>query len=877
MWRKREEQPKIQEEVVDPVSAALKRVFSITEKIDEKQNEKNEYGLTKEYRDSILDTMIHSYIPSGEFLYDRDKKDVEKKENGGYKFSQVAKAELYNKMLPQVEKRLLTKFAQKFRPHIINKKQEYVDLGPGESMKVYDLIREMAFNKRMDDSIDISPQAQEAFHYLEKIGKIIWIDQSLASLEKYEETLLKNIKNAKADHLIKVEVKKWDIKNAELYNHFINQIYIFLWGTIGNFYSSDIVNLLKNLQSNEFRKSTKSVITYFVDETQGKSEKEQEDIINKLKATYGDPDLSNPYYDSDTHEKIEDFILSWCEALWLPREKLEFVVKYDIGGYAPAKIKVGARVKEGEEITIDIRWKLRKIWSWEYLRAIQSQRFTHKQFEEIAKEGWYFIKGKVTDQGIAVALLQSKRWMHQKFKKQRNWMFGLLIASVLVSWSRATLDILKENIRKSKLKKQQIEQLQKKIIYNYGDMYGKEYTELQDKERFVSDLVRDIYTDITIRYGKIADEEWCKSFINDEVLKEENLRTFFDVSNKSSSIVKFADRFVRDHPKYILSSGADITPYNNLKSHENKMINVINIKLSPEDIKEKINITCPSINENRANYGSTTGYGKYQTLSGSSYDIGSFNEKGGIQSSAVIVTADPYRYHFLLAGSINLNDGGDNEGREISYNVNDAQVVAYDYFEQTRPVVQKILEYFNNLYLQKKYDPYRQRYWIMNDYRELIIKDLINTWKIDRIQENKRSEIVAYVLSFMKKNKEILKKKEIESMPYAELGVYEDALYNVLWEDQKKWANDIDITNEKDREKKWFIYLGEYVLQTGEVYKMGVTERNGKKYLLGQDKDTEAKITKDLDGERVHTNWYYMDKWAVIAKDYLDLQKKSKL
>jgi hypothetical protein len=65
------------------------------------------------------------------------------------------------------------------------------------------------------------------------------------------------------------------------------------------------------MQSNQFLKPSHAVITYFeAPDQEVLSKKEYKENISYIKATYGDPDEKNPYYNKTTNAAVEDFVLS---------------------------------------------------------------------------------------------------------------------------------------------------------------------------------------------------------------------------------------------------------------------------------------------------------------------------------------------------------------------------------------------------------------------------------------------------------------------------------------------------------------------------------------------------------------------------------------
>ena len=89
--------------------------------------------------------------------------------------------------------------------------------------------------------------------------------------------------------------------------------------------------------------------------------------------------------------------------------KLEYAVEYEEANqYTPARIKLGAKLKEDVKVYSNTKRRPYEKKAGEYIRAVQSARFTEKEFEQLAKESGYTVVMQQSDNGVAVAALQSK-------------------------------------------------------------------------------------------------------------------------------------------------------------------------------------------------------------------------------------------------------------------------------------------------------------------------------------------------------------------------------------------------------------------------------------------------------------------------------------
>jgi hypothetical protein len=95
--------------------------------------------------------------------------------------------------------------------------------------------------------------------------------------------------------------------------------------------------------------------------------------------------------------------------LGIDTSKLEYVVEYEEASWhSPARIKLGAKCKENIQVYGSTARRPFEKKAGEYIRAVQSARFTEEEFKQLAKESGYTIIMQQSDNGVAVAALQSK-------------------------------------------------------------------------------------------------------------------------------------------------------------------------------------------------------------------------------------------------------------------------------------------------------------------------------------------------------------------------------------------------------------------------------------------------------------------------------------
>lgn len=446
---------------------------------------------------------------------------------------------------------------------------------------------------------------------------------------------------------------------------------------------------------------------------------------------------------------------------------------------------------------------------------------------------------------------------------------GLVIGAL---WTNELIKYQTNQQIQKEVKKQQEKDLQNKALYTYSDMFSTEMKTLEEKEKFVNDIMNEVYQSIEMRYELWSlSKKDLTSLIKDDLLQWNTIDQFFNGDHYDTKIIAFADIFIKQHKNYLLEHEAEIVPYLRLKSYEEKFKNAINLEMSEEEAKSSFDVTYATFMWKAPDITwSITPLWRYQSLSGGEYDIWTYIEKTTTSPFGIWYSGEKTKYVFATFA---VNDKEADQDYPHTYSLGQSKVVAFDYFEQTRPVVGKILAYYSQVFQNRAYDVYTYNMygWAcqQNDRRELIIKDLVNTGKIDEIPENDAAAIVAYVMNFVKEYR-FLWEQKLASTPYSALNNYREALENSVLEMAKLW-NSIGYIHEEQKDEYKFDYLGTYITQEGKEYKMWSIEVNGVMYIVGQDALNPYTIYSDWE-ERVDTD-YYMCYWSEIAKDYFDLKK----
>ncbi|MCX6822594.1 MAG: L-histidine N(alpha)-methyltransferase [candidate division SR1 bacterium] len=387
------------------------------------QNDKNEFGLDHQYVDEQLRKIFYggifsSGVGDGSCLYAWKTSET----NGIEKYLKVAQSELYKDIEP-IEK-VLYKFM--LSPgdvkidNILAQCKTLVELGPGGVDK---LLMYLNFHCK-DKSIKEFLQ--------KKIVKLIDVNS-----EGYIDVKEKINKAAKAD--ITEGIEGNFLNSAGSAYNSEDPLYLIFGGSIGNFSFEEIKGILANMKSKNPLKSSHVAMTYFTAPEENKlTPAAYKAEIQRIKAMYGDPDKTNPFFNASANTALEDFILSGLYALGIPKygkqgKLLEYVVEYEEAKYGnPARIKLGARFKE--DIDMESKagtWFRAKKGNCIY--AVQSARFTETEFKTLAKESGYKVTTQQSDRGVGIAMLESKLGINDKYKKQRNRALAGLIGTAVVT------------------------------------------------------------------------------------------------------------------------------------------------------------------------------------------------------------------------------------------------------------------------------------------------------------------------------------------------------------------------------------------------------------------------------------------------------------
>ncbi|MCX6824134.1 MAG: L-histidine N(alpha)-methyltransferase [candidate division SR1 bacterium] len=847
------------------------------------KEEKNIHGLSNEEVIAILeDMLLYNRITDGSFLYEWNNHDAQGVDNGSTKFSAIAHSPLYNKNINQNEEVLYEDpELDAMVAYISKKKTTHIELGPESGEKF----------------IKYSDQWDPDYWHL-KGKKYIGVDVSGV----YVDMANKNVKKIG----MVAESVPGDRFEHSVFDTERNQIYYFYGGSICNLdvgYRQDpkypdkkktIINLLRRMRSNQSLSSVPIVLTYF--EAPDKNNPEYKDNVDKLKATYGSKE-SGKYYNEETHTAVSDFILSGLEALGIERSKLEFLVEYD-DTYSPAMIKLGAKFIEKTEIQIGKNKIVKE--AGEKIRAIKSHRFTKEEFKEIAKDADLGITYEKSRGGVAVAVLQSKLGINDKFKKTRNIFYGTLIGASLLGGGLLTKNILhqKEITQEKEKMDTKFVSNQKMFFYSGG---GHGYYELKtdaEKIEYINELTNAVFENITVRYNIQTDEEEIKKIIRSYVKDKNILGKFSNTDDYIDNIFNISDDFVKKYSDILVEKDINSMPYDHLKQYEEYFkdiivdINMMNERMTrlsgTQGTMDVSNSYIPDPSNGQLPHYSTIDLECVKSGTKSSFkeeksirveeeddpriirflsgrtDIKSHYVKDGYLYIKVW-KEQPYSYIRVA------NIHGDKEKKNI-----DMTIIAYDYFYQNRPIIHEAYEKFGAIYWNMSGNSNREKdqtyRWKKDSIKMLITKDLLQTGFLDKIPADNDSAILVYLQGFVQRNAKSIQKEGASIVPYETYGkIYGEAFENTHNIPQENKLPTV-ITYE-DRKTYDFHYIGKYYTQKGTEYDIAEMIIVGKKYLYARNISEDKDQYHTEEGINITLLNYYLMRGKEVTKDNMNLKK----
>lgn len=771
--------------LIDAISEEkIKRVYEEKYKAYLKLQDKNEFWLEIKYIDEQLRKIFRwSQIGDGTFLYAWNTSE----NNGIEKYIKVTQSDMYKKIEPT--EKMICEFLLSWWAKIWSSKKEVwnIDVHP-QYPKIHAIL------SKSKTFVELGPGG------VDKLLEYLKFYTGEDTIQKFLESKVIKLVDVNAEGY--VEIKKKLNKVAEkqvsegIEADFSNEsgsaylwdqpCYFMFGGSIGNFSFREIKWILENMKSKEPFKSTNAFITYFTAPDKSKYTPEQYGKeIQKIKAMYGDPDTSNPFFNVSAKQAMEDLIFSWFKALGIDTSTLEYVVEYEEASeYTPARIKLGARCKEDIKVYANEKRRPYEKKAGEHMRAVQSARFTEKEFKQLAKESGYDVVMQQGDNGVAVAVLQSKLWVHDRYSNTRNIVLGVVTSALILSgW------LLWHNNYKDKSIKEKIVNQEKKLEIKRSIVDLEKLNKIRAvKDNIAQECIR------TYDVWSLSQDEVNKE-IREYLLREDISNKWLDVLYKDKNdkvvIYNFLQEFINNYfYKKMFEKGAeDISVLPFLQWHEKEFLNTLNYQgqikegynakegvyyqiMSPMSIynyhdkkmqwsenkdlvwwymvKRTWNLDVWKVDKDRYEYNKRTTQNDISVIE---LSVSEPDADNMITIKRFIFNDNTENIIKHLNSSehlIYVNTHQDTQGRNYSNLVIDKSTII-DFFEKNNPIFKKIWERYQTKYWEKNTDIGTNN---AQNIKIMMLNDLYknNIFGIPNISEYTDGIIDNYVKSFYEKN-----------------------------------------------------------------------------------------------------------------------------
>ena len=254
---------------------------------------------------------------------------------------------------------------------------------------------------------------QKAIHLLEWTW---WSGKYIA--EDPSEDMLKAVKKNILKKKVKINLGNFQVINSQrhLSSNCSNNMYLFLWGTIGNMSDEQIIEELRNMDNHGIINWNKILLSYF-------TAPETQEEIDKLLEIYGS-------------EKDRAFHENALDMLWLSRDDFEYDVIYEKDNPSqkewpfPWKIKWIIRAKRDCIVKLS-NWKTIAIKKWDCFTLHYSRRFTKEWIQSLFEKSGCNVLFTIDKGWDSVALLKRRPGKLKKVKKiVRNTLIWALLSGI---------------------------------------------------------------------------------------------------------------------------------------------------------------------------------------------------------------------------------------------------------------------------------------------------------------------------------------------------------------------------------------------------------------------------------------------------------------
>ena len=409
-------------------------------------------------------------------------------------------------------------------------------------------------------------------------------------------------------------------------------------------------------------------------------------------------------------------------------------------------------------------------------------------------------------------------------------------------------------------------------------------------------MIDEVFANIVMRYNVKSNETDIKKDIKIYIKDKEVLWRFSNTTNYTNNIFTIADEFVQKYSDILIEKNADRAPYDHLREYEqyfkdiitDKTIldkNIVHIRKGKGLEWDKSYVFAPSndrwiyfnIQLQCIQNGTKSTLVEEKTISvegKTEMDIRRYLwERIDVVSHCI---KDWYLYvktwKDTIYSYIEITSGNEDNKKTI-----DPTIIAYDYFYQNRPIIPEVYKRFGAIYRDKSKNYNRENdntyRWKKDTIKKLIIRDMLETWTLDKLPIDNDKLIFLYLQWFVKRNADALQKEWISINPYADYQTqYAEALENT-WTTQDKAVPE-KITYE-EREKYDFHYAGKFYTQTGDEYDVAEVTIAGVKYLYARNIAEDNNTYHTAEWWDIKVLNYYFSRGKEVAKKYNKSQKIS--
>ena len=297
----------------------------------------------------------------------------------------------------------------------------------------------------------------------------IAVDYSRDMLDVAENTI-KNNEESKDLSSYVPNLKFWGTFKTNwsynIWSWFNNVMYLFLWGTICNMTDEDIVKLLKNMDSKDFRGS-KILLSYF---TAPETKEEIKNLLN--------------IYNSENNRAFHE---NGMDMLWLSKNDFEFDTVYETDDWLkytidttdkiddslqwpfPWRIKWIIRAKTDKKIRLN-NGKIIKVKKWQEFTIHYSRRFSEEKIKEIFEQSGCNVILSENEKWEKIVLLNKKSTRIKRFiKKNKKAIYGALAGMVITTAVNITTNKINDNQDNKQKNQKKTEQMLYNQIYNHGN------------------------------------------------------------------------------------------------------------------------------------------------------------------------------------------------------------------------------------------------------------------------------------------------------------------------------------------------------------------------------------------------------------------------